>query len=451
MKSDVKVSVIMNSKNVAPYIEKAIRSVTGQTLKDIEIICVDAFSTDGTREIIQSYMDKEERIKLVDDVKGSTGYSNNIGIQMAEGEYIGFVETDDYILPEMYEKQYTIAKRYDLDVVRGDYYLICDKNSMEDRFLIDIQSDVRLEKKVLNNDNGLFLSMGVNGYWNGIYRKDFLVGNDIKENETKGASYQDITFSFLTQLYAKRIWFMDEAFYCYRVDNPNASMLSANAIDRLSVEYRELQVRLVERGLWFGNKETFLSWEINSYRNMLRDMGDNVTNDTLRKVYMELHGQIEKEVFSESGIYDSVKNIYKALIAGEKEFCETIVDSRDTYEKKRTEEYFLRKLSVGSAVVLVGLGNIGRYVWEYLKEHDADIAFADNSIEKQHSGFMDCPVLSPHDAVERFPDRIYIVANIDHAYDIKDQLVGLGINEERIILCNDLWHFVRRIHMPVQG
>ena len=93
-----KVSVIMPSLNVVSYIRECIESVVNQTLKDIEIICVDAGSTDGTLEVLEEYTAKDNRIKLLHSDKKSYGYQMNMGIDAATGEYIGIVETDDYIV-----------------------------------------------------------------------------------------------------------------------------------------------------------------------------------------------------------------------------------------------------------------------------------------------------------------------------------------------------------------
>ena len=93
-----KVSIIMPSLNVAGYICECMESVIHQTLKDIEIFCIDAGSTDGTLEILERYAGEDERIRVVHSDKKSYGYQINLGIDMALGEYLGIVETDDYIV-----------------------------------------------------------------------------------------------------------------------------------------------------------------------------------------------------------------------------------------------------------------------------------------------------------------------------------------------------------------
>ena len=116
-----KVSVIMPSLNVAAYIDEAVESVLRQTLEDIEVICVDAGSTDGTWEKLEGYASSDGRLKLIRSDKKSYGYQMNLGISEAAGDYIGIVETDDYIELDMYERLYDAAIETNADIVKSDF------------------------------------------------------------------------------------------------------------------------------------------------------------------------------------------------------------------------------------------------------------------------------------------------------------------------------------------
>ena len=117
-----KVSIVMPSLNVEKYIRQCMESVLKQTLEDIEIICVDAGSTDGTLEILEEYAHTDPRIQLMHSDKKSYGYQVNLGFDIACGEYLGIIETDDYADLEMFEVLYHIAKENDLDVVKSGFY-----------------------------------------------------------------------------------------------------------------------------------------------------------------------------------------------------------------------------------------------------------------------------------------------------------------------------------------
>ena len=117
-----KVSVILPSLNVIPYIKECIESVIKQTLKDIEIICVDGGSTDGTLEILEEYSYIDSRIKLIKSDVQSYGYQMNLGMNYANGEYIGIVETDDYIDETMYETLYEYSDNGSADIIKSSFY-----------------------------------------------------------------------------------------------------------------------------------------------------------------------------------------------------------------------------------------------------------------------------------------------------------------------------------------
>ena len=117
-----KVSIIIPTYNVEAYLVECMESVVRQTLKDVEIICINDGSTDGSLKILQSYAKKDERIVIVDKENGGYGMAMNIGIERATGEYIGIVEPDDFVPLSMYEDLYEIASKNQLDFVKADFY-----------------------------------------------------------------------------------------------------------------------------------------------------------------------------------------------------------------------------------------------------------------------------------------------------------------------------------------
>lgn len=116
-----KVTVIMPSLNVVNYIEECLQSVINQTMEALEILCIDAGSTDGTLEILEKYAESDSRIKLLHSEKRSYGYQVNMGIKLAKGKYVAILETDDYVSNTMYEELYQQAIQYNLDYIKADY------------------------------------------------------------------------------------------------------------------------------------------------------------------------------------------------------------------------------------------------------------------------------------------------------------------------------------------
>lgn len=117
------VSVIVPVYNTAQYIGKCLESIMAQTYRDLEIICVDDGSTDGSSEILDEYEQKDARIRVIHKENGGSVTARKAGISAATGEYIGYVDSDDYIEPDMYEALMEIAGKYCVDMVTSGYYL----------------------------------------------------------------------------------------------------------------------------------------------------------------------------------------------------------------------------------------------------------------------------------------------------------------------------------------
>ncbi|MGX2973256.1 glycosyltransferase family 2 protein, partial [Helicobacter sp. T3_23-1059] len=116
-----KISIIIPCYNVERYVRECVESVLNQTLREIEIIIVNDGSTDGTGEILHEVANKDKRIILITQENGGYGVAVNNGIAKAKGEYIGIVESDDFINPQMYEKLYAKAKETDAQVVKCNF------------------------------------------------------------------------------------------------------------------------------------------------------------------------------------------------------------------------------------------------------------------------------------------------------------------------------------------
>lgn len=215
-----KVSIIMPSLNVADYIKQCIESVTSQTLEDIEIICIDAGSSDGTLEILKECEATDSRITLLNSEKKSYGYQMNTAMAKATGDYIAIVETDDYIAKDMFEKLYALSENGKIDLVKSNFYHVFEDGQ--------IKRDEG--KKGLIKEKARFT---INDYpaiikahpsiWAGIYRRQFITDNNITFKEEPGGAWVDNPFFYETAFRAQTIVYTDEAYYYYREFNPASS------------------------------------------------------------------------------------------------------------------------------------------------------------------------------------------------------------------------------------
>ena len=119
--SKPKVSVVIPVCNVETYLRECLDSALAQTLRDIEIICVDDGSTDSSPAILDEYAAKDSRVKVIHKPNGGYGHTMNVGMDAATGEYFAILESDDIIKPNMYEVLYGLAKANDVDVIKSDH------------------------------------------------------------------------------------------------------------------------------------------------------------------------------------------------------------------------------------------------------------------------------------------------------------------------------------------
>lgn len=238
MKSNVKVSIILPSLNVIKYIRQCLESVVNQTLKDIEIICVDAGSTDGTLEVIQEFAEKDSRIIVINSEKKSYGYQMNLGLDAASGEYLGIVETDDWVVPEMYQDLYQLCTELNLDFVKADFYRFTqNKDGSLNKFYNQLSKDLSYYNRIIEPAQEMETFHFIMNTWSGIYNIDFLRQWNIRHNETPGASYQDNGFWFQTFCRAQKAYFVNKPYYMNRRDNENSSVFSKGKIYSMRDEY----------------------------------------------------------------------------------------------------------------------------------------------------------------------------------------------------------------------
>lgn len=246
-----KVSVVIPCYNVEKYVRQCVESVVNQTLKDIEIICVNDGSTDSTLSILREYESHDNRIKIIDKPNSGYGNSMNQGFDLASGEYIGIVESDDFVEPDMYEKLYFHAKKDDLDVSRGGFYYYStnpEERNVPGPLAVRVAGeDVFCPLTDLKDPMDMvdfFKTQAA--IWSAIYSRDFIRGNQIRFLETPGASFQDCGFNFKVWVKAKRVKLVKEYLLHYRVDNAGSSVHNPGKVYCICDEYAEMRRFLEE-------------------------------------------------------------------------------------------------------------------------------------------------------------------------------------------------------------
>lgn len=245
-------SVVIPVCNAQKYLNACLDSILGQTMTDMELICVDDGSKDNSGAMLDEYARKDSRVRVIHKVNTGYGHSMNVGFDAAQGEYIGIVESDDWIEKDMFERLCTAAKLTDADVVKSNFFFYYGEGENRDEFFGVIPprlcgrvfrplDDVDLEKIDFWN--------GKPSIWSAIYRRDFIRGNHIRFHETPGASYQDASFNFKVWACADRVFCLDRALLHYRQDNSASSVnASTSKVYCVRDEYEEMERFIAARG-----------------------------------------------------------------------------------------------------------------------------------------------------------------------------------------------------------
>ena len=297
------VSIVVPVYNVEPYLRECMESIVRQTLQDLEIICVNDGSTDGSLKILQEYAEKDPRIKIIDQENGGYGKAMNRGIDSATGEYLGIVEPDDYVGLNMYEDLYAVAVRDDLDFVKADFYRFCS-NREEEKETYTYTHLTREEGaygKVFCPMERLSSFFYVMNTWSGIYRLSFLRENGIRHQETAGASFQDNGFWFQTFVYAKRAEIIDRPYYRVRRDNPYSSIHSTQKVYAVNAEYDYIKDLLMKKPeIWEQVKGIYWRKRYHNYDATLKRIDEAFIPEYREKISREMQWGYENREFTEN-------------------------------------------------------------------------------------------------------------------------------------------------------
>lgn len=207
-----KISVIIPVYNVAPYLKKCLDSVCMQTHDNLEIIIVDDGSTDESGTVCDDYADRDPRIIVIHKENGGLSDARNAGMAIASGDYIGFVDSDDWIETDMYERLYRLCEDNDIDFVIARFLEekkgVTNHSSFTEKFVImDSYSVLRI--CTMGDDRYVI----TNAVWNKLYKRSLLEDLIFP----KGKNYEDIVFTTEVLMRARKVGYLDSVVYHYRI------------------------------------------------------------------------------------------------------------------------------------------------------------------------------------------------------------------------------------------
>lgn len=221
MSDAIAVSVITPVYNVEPYLRQCLDSLCAQDLPNMEFICVNDGSTDGSAAILHEYAQRDTRIRVIDKPNSGYGATMNRGLAEARGEYVGIVESDDFAESTMFRELYCAAKKRDCDLVKCNYFEYYDDVDHVlrnfGRLMCGRRFDPADKPQIIRT---------IPAIWTGLYRRSMLVEQGVGFRETPGASFQDTGFTLKAWFAARSCVLLRKPLLHYRMDNPGSSSVS---------------------------------------------------------------------------------------------------------------------------------------------------------------------------------------------------------------------------------
>ena len=253
---NIKVSVIIPTYNVENYIEKCLNSIINQTLHEIEVIVINDGSTDKSSKIVDEISKKDSRVKLVNQDNAGVSKARNKGMMLAQGDYITFVDPDDYIEINMLEKLYMTAEKYNCDIVQCNYTI--DNNGKYRPISQDIKPNKVLKEQEIVKylKNGLIEGSLATYVWDKIFKRSYLKEHNLKFREDLNM-FEDWYFIMDAISYLSKFAFLQDSLYNYRITSNSLSRKYISNHEDLIVNLQSNKLHYIER--WKLNIEPYKS------------------------------------------------------------------------------------------------------------------------------------------------------------------------------------------------
>ncbi len=335
-----KVSIIVPFHNVEKYISKCLTTLMYQSLEDIEIICVNDASTDASKEIVQNYIEHDNRIILLNtEILSGQSYARNIGLEVASGEYIGYVDSDDWCSLDMFEKMYNSAKKSNSDITMCGAELYDD---IEQKFYTDdyygLKSFEKFKNDVFNADAAKDIILSNPAVlWNKIYRHDFLLDNNIKFQE--GFIYEDLPYSMETFIKAQKINIVNENLYFYRQNRRFSTMKNSDkkVYDRIPMV--ELTWNILQKAEFFPEKKSeIISWIIDDIFHRYTLLEEKYYQDyykNMKEFFIKINETITEEDREVLSLKSYCRDEFDAIVNGSYlDFWKFLIEKYKTANQK---------------------------------------------------------------------------------------------------------------------
>ena len=291
------VSVIVPIYNAGPYLDQALSSLEGQTLSNIEIICVNDGSTDDSLAIMQEHASRDARIRIIDKPNGGYGSAMNRGLEEARGEWVAILEPDDWVEDGMYEDLVGYARSFGtpIDIVRSSYWRIWNPDTpQQHRMHCTCKGLIKPAKQPfkVTDPGGAEILMHHPSIWACLYRRAFLEEHGIRFLEIPGAGWADNPFLIETSCQAEAIAYLDKPYYNYREDTPEKLEAFTHRSTLLPLERWQDMQDVIER---------------------LGVTDEGVLHAQIKRAFVYISGIVEHEDIERADINEAIRAVFMRL------------------------------------------------------------------------------------------------------------------------------------------
>lgn len=305
MKNNIKVSVIICIYNAEKYLKQCLDSILQQYLKEIEVICVNDGSTDGSLDILTAYQLLDERVIVINQENQGAGAARNCGLRVARGEYLSFLDADDFFEPDMLEDAYraAVVGNADVCVFGADLYVEGEDTfkpctwSFRKEFFPIYEAFNPKESPYCDNIFRMF-----NGWaWDKLFKREFVEKINIEYQNLRTTN--DMYFVFISLAKAERIIAIDEMMAHQRVQvTTSLSRTRDKSWDCFYIALLAMQTELKNCGLYDTYRKAFSNWALNFSLWQL-----NTMNGT---AYEKTYKLLRRVGFSRLGIAQNPRSYY---------------------------------------------------------------------------------------------------------------------------------------------
>lgn len=419
-----KVSVIIPVYNSEKYLQQSIEGVLNQTLKEIEIICVDDGSTDNSLEILNKYKKRDKRVTVISQKNNFAGMARNNGMKLAKGKYLSFLDADDVFESTLLEEAYRHAEKVSADiVVFGGRYFEDDISKAYDNPSL-LRMDMLSDNEVIEGKFDFLFNFTTPAPWNKIFKRQFVEENGLYFQKHKRIN--DAYFVEVALALAKRIGIVNKILINYRTGNNLSLQGTNNESPLLFYEvFRDIKDKLKESKNFDHNEKSFrnLCLSICIY---------NLESITQDKAYEKLYYALKEYIYEQLGIKDTKEEDYYNKYAYKQyqlimELSLTgylLKKSRNNSNYSANKEYLFPfgTIDKGSRIILYAAGRVGKAYYSQIQKtmYCIVVSWVDNN----SSFYNNTKIKSPKDI--NMNDCDYIVIAIENesiARQIKESLI----------------------------